>query len=241
MERYQSAVQSLTERGCLPISQQLERALASSRPVISRSIGEVLRLATSEQELYATYYQLAMGQVRIPKGDRWDVLRRVADSALFPGYASEIHFAALSLDGQGLANWGECSMTLREHMVAHRVTVLEENSVTFLKRHYIRAAELDSLPRGYRASWNDRHHLVIAKLSSSINSSTTCDDFVGLLMSQGDNTSEDEFLEIHCFGPISIRTVERVVVLRRNETISDATLDALREHLRRVSVSLEVR
>ena len=54
-------------------------------------------------------------------------MRVFADDALFPGYKEQIRFAALSLDGKGLSSYGECTLILRDHMIAHRASVLEGN------------------------------------------------------------------------------------------------------------------
>jgi hypothetical protein len=71
----------------------------SSRAIIARSLSEFLRLAMSDHEVYATYYQLVEAEVRIPGGGKWDGLRRLADDTLFPGYKDQIRFGALTLRG----------------------------------------------------------------------------------------------------------------------------------------------
>lgn len=81
--------------------------------MLARSPGELLRLANSDHELYATFYELIEGGVRMPVGDEWDFRRQSADLALFPGYFKHIRFAALSLDGIGLSTFGSCSIMLR--------------------------------------------------------------------------------------------------------------------------------
>lgn len=100
--RYKSAQTDSMKRGATASLNDFETAAASSKAVIARSIIELQRIAMSDNELYATYYQLIGGGVKIPEGDNWDILRAVADSALFPNYKEHIRFAALSLDGMGL-------------------------------------------------------------------------------------------------------------------------------------------
>jgi len=78
--------------------------------VISRYYSEVLRLASSPNQVYGTFYQLVDAGIRLPEGNQWDILREIADTVLFPGYKKEVRFGALSLDGQGLPNWGDCSI-----------------------------------------------------------------------------------------------------------------------------------
>ena len=67
--------------------------------------------------------------VRLPNGEKWDVLRPVIDGVIFPGYHDKIRFAALTLNGRGLSGYGPCALILREDRIARRTTVFEENSI----------------------------------------------------------------------------------------------------------------
>ena len=124
--RYQSAKRDAVARGAETALGNFEAALSNSQAVIARPVSEVLRLSTSDNELYATYYQLLNSPIRLPTGEKWDVLRASADSALFPNYKEEIRFGALSLDGFGISNYGECFIILRTDMIAHRASVFEK-------------------------------------------------------------------------------------------------------------------
>ena len=106
-----------------------------SHAVIARPAHEILRLATSQNEIYGTFYNLIGAGLRLPEGGKWDILRGVVDSALFPNYKEDIRFAALSLNGVGLSNYGEYSIMLRTDLIAHRASVFEENSILFMKHH----------------------------------------------------------------------------------------------------------
>jgi hypothetical protein len=213
--------------------QAFENALADSKAVIARSESELLRLATSTRQLYATYYQLMEGGSRLPDADEWDVLRQIADTLLFPNYKREMRFAALSLDGVGLANYGSCSIALRESMIAHRTSVFEENSVLFIKGHRIRASK-PKVPNGFRATWADRAKLCIAKLAANIDSTTTPVEYSKLLLSHGATSADDKFVEVHIWGPISVLTMERVTVTapreRHRATIIKAVKSKLAQH-----------
>ena len=71
--------------------------------------------------------------MKIPSSDSWNRLRAIADTILFGEQNKRrIRFAALSLDGVGLENYGDCSMTLKDSIIAHRATVFDENSVIFI-------------------------------------------------------------------------------------------------------------
>lgn len=136
--RYEEAKRGAAARSAVAAVENFEKAVAGARAVIARSDAEMQRLITSDQQLYATYYQLIDSGIRLPDGGKWDVLRSVADDALFTGFREQIRFAALSLDGTGLANYGDCFMALRRDMIAHRSSLLEENSVLFIEHHDVK-------------------------------------------------------------------------------------------------------
>ena len=127
--RYEAARNEARARGVETILSQFEEAVAQqSRAVIARPLEEVSRLANSDRELYAGFYDLVRAGTRIPSDDQWDRYRGRMDEALFPHYKDYIRFAALCLDDKGLINYGECSLVLRNDMIEHRATVFEENS-----------------------------------------------------------------------------------------------------------------
>jgi tetratricopeptide (TPR) repeat protein len=115
----------------------------------------------------------------------------VAETALFGDqYKKRIHYAALTLDGRALSSYGECSVLLRESMIAHRSSVFEQNSLLFMKRHNVKLFEVDRLPVGHRAAWADRGRLAVAKLASQITSRTKKDEFASTLMHAATNRTE---------------------------------------------------
>lgn len=84
--RYRSAQRDLDARGCGRVAAEFEHVVdQESKAVICRSIRVVERLAKSDLELYATFYQLWGAEVRLPTGDKWDRLRVRVDPAVFFG------------------------------------------------------------------------------------------------------------------------------------------------------------
>jgi len=236
--RYQAARNEAGKRRVESLVQQFEDAVAKqSRAVIGRSWEEINRLAGSEKELYATFYSLVSAGVRIPDNSQWDQYRGRVDEALFPYYKQHIRFAALSLDDKGLINYGACFLILRDDMIAYRAVVFEENSILFMKKNKIGLTQ--PLPTGYRAVWGDREKLAVAKLSGSIDSSTTSNDFIHILLKNGTGAGDDEFVEVHIYGSISIRTVEKVSIIR-SEGQKGARFRALQENLNKYNVALVV-
>lgn len=235
--RYLAAVADAQARGCAHVVQQFEAAAAIAQAVIARPLGDVDRLASSEKQGYATYYQLTESEVRLPDDDRWERLRRVADAALFTGYADRIRFAALTIDGVGLPHYGECSLTLREDMIAHRASIYEDNSTVFVEIHGPDVAE----EPGHRAQWGDRSIFAVAKLAAKLGSATKADEFPRILLSPGPKPEDDRFIEVNVYGPMTIRTFSRVVVTRKGRLPDTALLRMVREKLKKRGVPMEVR
>ena len=237
--RYQQAKQDAANRGAHQAVQQFETEVKTSQAVITRPFEEVARLAKSDKELYATYYQLT--QLRIPLGETWDLLRDIADTALFgPRVKSEIRFATLVLDDEGLSNYGNCSVLLKEDLIAHRATVFHENSVMFMKRRNIKFSDAPALPLGYRATWAQRHLLCVAKLAGRLGASTLAAQFPRLLVKPG-TPETDEFVEVHVFGSMTVRTFARVIVRPKKRHPKKSQCLALEHELTKAGVPLEVR
>lgn len=206
--RYQTAA-SQANPAAASVLQAFETAVAGgAQAVIARYATEVYSLAVNEQALYASFYQLLNAEARVPSCNDWDEVRTVVDEKLFPYYKNHIRFAALSLNGRGLNHYGDCFFVLKEDMIAHRATVFEENSVVFMQRTQLPVTA--KLPPGYRAIWQDRGHLAVAKLAAAIHPGMTVADFPALLLSDGANPEDDQFIEVHIYGTLSIRSIAAV-------------------------------
>ncbi len=211
--RYDKAKRDAHNRKADAVLQDFESAVAGSKAVIARYYSEVLRLASSPRQIYGTFYQLVDAGVRLPEGNQWDILRELADTVLFPDYKKDIRFGALSLDGRGLLNWGDCSIVLREAMIGERASVFEENSALFVERQKIKISRDPKLPKGYRAAWQERGRLAVAKLFNRIDSTTTPDKYSRILLDPGATSEDDDFIEVHIFGPMTVLTMEQVIVI----------------------------
>jgi len=239
-QRYLAAFSDATARGADTALLDFEAEVRQSKAVLARTANELQRLATSDKQIYATYYELLRAGVISHAGDRWAVLRALADEAMFPGYKEEIRFAALTLDMRGLSNYGDCFVVFRNDMIAHRASTFEENSTMFMRHHRIQMSEADKLPRGYRATWDDRSWLCAAKLFRRIDAHTPKDEYSKLLLRQGATTADDDFVEVHVWGPMTARTFEQVSVTTRSRRANRVIISALRERLGKLSVKLQV-
>jgi len=120
---------------------------------------------------------------------------------------------------------------LRDDMIERRTSFFQENSV--LLAHRLNNYKL--MP-GYRAAWQDRGMLCVAKLAPSLVSERPSpDEFAGLLLREH-AALEDDFVEAHIWGPITIRTVAHV----RIRTKKRRFLRILEQRLTGFSVTLEI-
>jgi hypothetical protein len=240
VDRYNKARQKAVLRGCDNVLTDFEAAVTKSQAVIARSLQEADRLALGDHEIYATFYQWRESGIRLPVGGKWDVLRGVADIALFTGYEEQIRFAALSLDGLGLSKYGDCFLVLSDKMIAHRASVFEENSVIFMDRHGIRMAEAHNLPKGYRATWEERGKLAATKHVDEIGPSTESSCYSRLLLREGESAEKDRFIEVHIWGPMTARSFDRVIAKKPETRAKRVFLTAMRERFGKLGVNLEV-
>ena len=238
-ERYAQAKEAAQLRGCPANVGAFEEAAGAAKAATARSLVDVQRLAHSDRELYATYYQLADAGVRIPADEKWDVFRTAANASWFPSYFEDLRFAALTLDGTGLSSYGECTIVWREDMIAHRASVTEENTTTFMLRRSIPFGAMDRIPTGYRATWARRGVLCVAKLADRITENTQAKEHQGILLAKGATTEEDDFVEAQIWGSMSHRTMESVIVPRPARRAERVILKDLREKLDKVGVELK--
>lgn len=238
-KRYHEAVLYAKSKNYYNLIDEFEKSIKRSKAVINRSILETDKIATNENQLYASFYKLIESGVRIPEDNKWDKIRDLTDDALFPGYKKDIIFACLCLDGSGLFNYGKVTMALKETMIAHRASVFEENSVKFMENHNIRIAQSHKLPKGYRASWENRHKLCVAKHFKDLNLHTDNKDFPRIILREGKTTAEDIFIEVHIWGTLSIRSFDHMKIKEPKRKQTRVILKALKKRLEKYGVSLE--
>jgi hypothetical protein len=205
--RVSSAQVSATARGILPVLEDFVHAVATmSRAVLARSLGQLDAFIKSENLLYVSFHNQVRAGSRIPEDDHWDRGRTAAESTVHPIYHEKINYAALSLDGFGVQWWGKYSILLKEVHIARRTSVFEENPFLFCERHRIIAGR--PTPPGYRASWNHRGKLAMAKLVEKLSRTTRPEDYPAILLSQGTSKGNADFIECHIYGPTVARSSE---------------------------------
>lgn len=203
--RYFEALASAKSGGSEDAVGRFDTALNSSNAVICRSLKSIIGFLQSENELYTSFYKQIGQSSRVAEYNQWDRGRESVDGILFPLYRDNIIFAALSLSDYGVSYYGNCHLVLSPEVIAHRSSAFEENPFLFCKRHGVIAGQ--PVPTGFRSTWENRHMLGVAKLQHNIDSSTSDDDFPGILISE--NSGEPDFVEIHVYGQFTAKQSKR--------------------------------
>ncbi len=206
--RYAQALNSSASKGSLDILKNYEENIKLSCAVINTDFYMVHQIITVDRVLYSTYSNLVKSKLRKPARLEHARKRLIVEAKLFPGYADNIIYASLSLDGDGLKSYGECSIVLREVTIKDRASILEDNSYHFIAKHNI---QIDSdLPLGYRGTWTNRHKIAISKLEPKISPATKQADYSKILLVDAGNRDNDEFLEVNIYGGFDHNAIEYV-------------------------------
>jgi len=225
-QRFKMAVEDCKVRGCRDALELFRRRLTTSEVVFCRPFTKALALVESDNELYATFYQLVAAENRLPEKNIYDEYRSVVDSTLFPSYYQHIRFAALTINGIGPTSYGDCSLLLKETAIRDRASVFEENSFDFFQKNKVTVGR--SLPAGYRAAWGRRDRLGVAKLAKRIDKGITDTKFSDILISGKD---KPDFIEVHIYGPIHRRAIKSVVVKQPKRRADRILLASLKKKL----------
>jgi hypothetical protein len=190
-----------------------QRVATDSKALINRSIQSLANMLSSEDDVSNNFYSLVDAALRLPESDVWNKVRVVADDIAFPRFKENIRFAALALDDRGLVHYGGCAVVIKSSMIAARTSVMDENSLLWVNSQ-VAAGDLFSvveLPLGHRAPWSGRGKLAVTKLHSWLRADTSVDD-ASLLLRVGTSGAEDEFIEVHIWGPLTAAAIDSVAL-----------------------------
>lgn len=238
-KRVDEACISAKARKCDNLLKQFGEAVHSSKAVLCRPIGTVSALMKSDNALVNTYYQQIHSKQRLPENNIYDAIRSSVESKLFPNYHEHIHFAFLVLNNTVLEHYGNCGLVLLDRAIQERATVFEENASDFLEKHSITVKQ--QIPEGYRATWKERYLLAMAKLHPKIDSTKTMGDFPQVLFEKSAREGEsDDFIEVHIYGTIHRKSVERVLAKTPRERVDKLLLKSLGSLLSKDGIALEI-
>jgi hypothetical protein len=209
-ERYQAALTAARAEGREAVVCDFAAQIAKSRAVMCRQAGALHSLPS---RLIATYQQEVDAGLRPPDTDKWAWARPAGEERWFGGYTQHIHYAVLSLDDRGATRWGPIELIFREPLIAKRTSVGEANVV----RMAMQLRPEDPMPPGYRAPWNERAKLCVAKLAPRLVHGTKPDDYARILLADNDTTSEPDFVEVHIYGPLTADSLARVRIPKEYE------------------------
>jgi hypothetical protein len=213
---YRAAKDMAQTQGRQVALQAFEKTCAGSQAVFCCRADKLLAVANRNSGIYANYYDLVdlkLGSGTQPGEPDWDVERPMSEILLLGGiqHFKKLHYAALSLNEEGLSHYGECTVELREDMIAHRSSIFEEN----LGRHFARERSLDT---GLRSDWENRGKLSAAKLGDRIVADCPEDRFPEMLLKSTGTGLDDEFVEVQVFGEMTLHTFRRIRVRTPTES-----------------------
>lgn len=135
-------------------------------------------------------------------------------------------YGALSLTEEGLPTYGDVYCRLRSVTINRRTSFLETNSYRFVKDHNITLSTM-KLPVGYAACWRQRRTLVLTKLSDNLSIGQTESDWQAILIrTDGQNRSNDDFVEAHIYEGFDSNAIESLVAFTKKAQSRAEKLDA---------------
>lgn len=237
-EREELAAANCTARDCNETLEDFGKTVESASAVICRPIGEIDAMVT-ENRMYTGYYRQRDAGLRHSEDNKWDKIRGVADSLVFPNYEKDIIFAALSLNGKGANYYGGHSITLKDKAIMHRASVFEENTTVFCEKH--NCGVKNPVPPGYRASWQNKGILAKAKLHPKITSKTTSKDYPNILLKTASGDTDDgDFIEVHIFDGFSRGAIQKISFEETSCKAEAFTIRKLKKQLEDIDVEVEV-
>lgn len=162
---------------------------------------------------YKSYHRAVESGLRQIAQLNNDRKRTVIDSFICGTYGRDLIFAALSLDGFGLRSYGDCHVVLDSPAISKRASLLEENSFNFVKKHNISLSD-PIAPLGFRSTWEEKLKLVVAKVGTKINSTSSKDDFDCYVMTNTGDRDKDEYVEVLIYKDLTRFAVDTVRIPR---------------------------
>jgi hypothetical protein len=207
-KRYQAAWEDATAQGFADLLKSFEDQVQSNSVATISVWPAFLDQILDDSALYSGYTRLVASEIRWPAMRSDDRARMTVEWIMFGSLASDIRYAALSVDGAGPASYGNSTIVLRELTVKDSATLLEDNSYKFVRDHQL-TFDIE-IPAGYRAVWQDRHMLAVSKLAKKVGSGQTPTNAAGILLfSEGDRQTDD-FIEVHIWGAFDHQSIEGV-------------------------------
>lgn len=214
-ERHDQALQNFRDRDLGDLPDVLSDVTKAARPTISMPFNACDNILRGEK--YRNYHQeVAINRRSLAQPDDHGN-RDMVGSKLFPAFHQHVAYAVLSPDGTGPTSYGSVAVRweVDSRYLGQRIVLLEQNSYHFFETHELGHIEARE-PPGYRAIWEDRCKLSIAKLESLLTPSTSHDDIPNILLQKGTDRQTDEFIEVAIYAAngLDAQDVNKITVQR---------------------------
>ena len=119
-------------------------------------------------------------------------------------------------------------------MVSHRVSCFEGNTAVIYSTDH-------DFSEFLRCEWDDRGRICVATFADRLSPSTRKSDFPAILVDLGDQSTEDRFIEVHVFGPMTAKTFQSVAIDGTNHSHREKVLrEAIKQKLSAVAVEVTI-
>ena len=236
--RYQAALSDAQSRGCSAQLADFETACKGSSAVFRCELLRLQAEIASGTEIYKPFRDVERLRLRYEKATDpdWPALRIKAERDLLGNdkHLGNVHYANVSINGEGITSYGDVTVTLSERMISHRASCIEGNSADLFAKH-------GNLAKILRSTWEERSRLCVVKAATNVNTGTKSDDFPGLILKNKTKKSKDDFVEVMVFGSMTAATfeavtIDRAVIARSNR---DAVYwEAIKEKLAKYNVQV---
>lgn len=236
MGHYNQAVAQLEDLGLQAEQAQLEAILADA--VMTIAMNPPLLRNLAEGDSYRSYYQSLNARAReiAVRGNQQN--RSKVDNLLHAGYHEHIVHAALSPDGRFLGSYGSVGAVLRKGIFDSISSLLRENDFDFYRTNDLGALDAEE-PMGWRAVWEDRAYLAVAKVAGDISAGMNASELADLIMSAGPDRKTDQFIEVHIYARLRAGDLASVTCSGVENADDQLDLNVAREKLEALGIRFE--
>ncbi len=239
-DRYQSEVVAATTIGELDELTAFEQAINNQGLAIINMDIDLLHILVNDKQDYLPY-RTAVEQGKRGKATFLnDKDRCVVETAFYGIDGGKIVYAALSLDDNGLLNYGKTTVILKTKSIAQRTTVFERNTF-YLFDDFMASGwkVLGPIPSGHSGIWEDRSKVTVCKHGVAYIASNPKPDLATFVLKTGTDRSDDEFIEFHIFNKLNRLAFEKIVIHEApKKQFQQLQLDILKEESAKIGITI---
>lgn len=199
--------------------------------VATISLSEAATLNILNGDVYKNYWATLNDKQRAVAMRQHHADRDKVDSAVHTAYKEGIIDAALSPDGYGLPSYGAVCITIKAKSIEKVSSLLRDNAYRFYTDYGLGALSAIE-PPGWRATWDDRGLLGVAKLARGLTPGCSDEEIGSLILTSANDRSGDAFIEVHIYRhELTANDIETVRV-NRGQTVGGDDWRKIKELLR---------